>query len=299
MPVALLRLAVLFCVCTCWLPAQQEEAIDDEMFEQRVLDACAALHAAGELQPCRELAAPVAGAAVPAVPAVELRRDALAGPELHQRLWPSACVVGHYFLCNECEHWHVSAASGFWVGADGIVATCHHVLAPEDGMRQAFLVVADLAGQVWPVQKVLAADAPADLCVLQTPARDRVPLPLRLDVRVGERVACLSHPDHQFGFYSEGVLARRFVLREPPESPIARPWLHVTCDFARGSSGAPVVDACGNLVGVAVATTTVVHDEEADPVDTQMVFKAVAPAAALQALLAGPKPPGPRDSAPR
>jgi S1-C subfamily serine protease len=220
-----------------------------------------------------------------------VRREPLAGAELYQLAAASLCIVGHYYLCDECEQWHFSGASGFWVAADGAVATCHHVLAPDDSMRAAFLVVADLTGQVWPVQKVLAANAATDLCVLQTPARERTPLPLRGDVRVGERVACLSHPDGQYGFYSEGVVARHFLLREPPEAPEALPWLHVTCDFARGSSGAPVVDACGNVIGIADATTTVVYDDDAEVIDTQMVFKTAAPAGALQVLLAGPTPP--------
>src|SRR5436190_23339811 len=49
--------------------------------------------------------------------------------------------------------------------------------------------------------------------------------------------------------------------------------LHVTCDFGKGSSGAPIVDTRGNVVGFAQSTTTLVYDEEADLVDTQMVFK--------------------------
>ncbi|MBL8729177.1 MAG: trypsin-like peptidase domain-containing protein [Planctomycetes bacterium] len=289
MPVALCRLVWL----PCWLlasalAAQRPGPVDDAQLEQRITAACAALRAAGELHACPELVAQVAHATVTSAPAVPLRREPLGGAELYERIAASVGIVGHYYLCDECEQWHFAGASGFWVATDGAVATCHHVLAADDGMREAFLVVADLSGQVWPVQKVLAADVAADLCVLQTPARERVPLPLRGDVRVGERVACLSHPDHQFGFYSEGVVARHYLLREPPEAAEARAWLHVTCDFARGSSGAPVVDACGNVIGIADATTTVVYDEDADVADTQMVFKTAASARALQALLAGP-----------
>ncbi len=290
MSIALLRLLGL----SWWLLApglvgQRPAPIDDESLEQRITAACDQLRDAGALRPCAELVAQAAAAPVTTLPPVPARLEVLPGPDLYERVVPSVCIVGHYYLCDECDQWHFSGASGFWVAADGAVATCHHVLAPDATMRAAFLVVADLDGQVWPVQRVLAANAATDLCVVQTPARGRVPLPLRGDVRVGERVVCLSHPDHQFGFFSDGVVARRFLLRDPPEAREPRPWLHVTCDFARGSSGGPVVDVCGNVVGIAVATTTVVYDEEADPVDTQMVFKAAAPAASLQALLAGPK----------
>jgi hypothetical protein len=144
---------------------------------------------------------------------------------------------------------------------------------------------------VWPVEHVVAADAAADVCVLSTPARDQVALPLRPAVAAGERIWCLSNPDHQFGFFSEGLVARRYVQREEGEGEPERrtTWLHVTCDFARGSSGAPIVDAAGNVVALAQSTTTVVHDEDAVPPDTQMVFKTAAPAEAVLALLRPPE----------
>jgi hypothetical protein len=155
---------------------------------------------------------------------------------------------------------------------------------------------------------VLAADPASDVCILGTPARACVPLPLRAGVRVGERIWCLSHPDHQFAFFSEGMVARSLALRDPgagpgqpPDAVPARPWLQVTCDFARGSSGGPIVDARGNVVAVAQSTTTVVHDEDAEPPDTQMVFRTAAPAAALLALERAPReapaepPPAVRD----
>jgi hypothetical protein len=95
-------------------------------------------------------------------------------------------------------------------------------------------------------------------------------------------------------------VARQYLLREvlPDREPPAKegepgkpryappvPFLHVTCDFCKGSSGAPIVDAMGNVVGIAQSTTTVVYDEAATPVDTQMVFKSATPAAALLELV--------------
>lgn len=263
--------------------------VDDEALEQRCRAACDRLREAGQLVSSAELAVQLARPARAEVPLLELRREPLAVADLRDRIAPSACIVGQYYLCAECDQWHFDAASGFWLARDGVVATCAHVVPPEVTMREAYVVVADLAGEVWPVQRVLAADVGADVVVLQTPARERTPLPLRPDVRDGEPVHCLSHPDHRFGFFSTGVVARHWLEREPGAAA-PRPWLHVTCDFARGSSGGPIVDASGNLVGIAQATTTVVYDEAAEPIDTQMVFKTAVPAAALRTLLV-PLPP--------
>ena len=60
--------------------------------------------------------------------------------------------------------------------------------------------------------------------------------------------------------------------------------LQVTCDFAMGSSGAPVTDDCGNVVGIAQSTSTVVVDPDADPVETQMISRSAVPAQVLRAL---------------
>lgn len=294
---------------SCWLLAASVAAqsppepppVDDELLEERITAACALARSAGTLVEARELAAQAAKATTCELRPVALRTAVLAPADLHAALLPSSRIVGHYYLCKECDEWHFSGASGFCIDDRGSVVACAHVVAPDDTMREAFLVVADLRGNVWPVVKVAAAAALPDVCVLQTTERATVPLPIRGVVRTGERVWCLSHPDHQFAFFSEGLVARRYVLREPPPAgdlekgrkpDLARPastWLHVTCDFAKGSSGAPLVDAAGNVVGIAQSTTTVVYDETTTPVDTQMVCKTATPAAALLALLRQPR----------
>lgn len=275
--------------------------IDDERLEQVIVAACGVHHAAGALVPASVLAAAAAQGITCEVKVQPPRQAVLDGPTLRETLLPSARIVGHYYLCTECDEWHFSGASGFCLDDAGHVVTCAHVLAPDDGMRQAFLVVADLRGNVWPVVKVAAAALLADVCVLQTTERGAVGLPVRPTVRAGEHVWCLSHPDHQFGFFSDGRVARHYLLREaaPPadagkaRTPGApRPavhWLHVTCDFAKGSSGAPIVDDAGNVVGIAQSTTTLIYDETTTPIDTQMVCRSAVPAAALLALLRAPQ----------
>jgi hypothetical protein len=60
--------------------------------------------------------------------------------------------------------------------------------------------------------------------------------------------------------------------------------LQVTCDFAVGSSGAPITDDRGNVVGIAQSTTTVLVDPDAEPAETQMVARSAVPAQVLRAL---------------
>ena len=270
------------------------EVIDDDELEAKILAACSGLRQRGELVACSVLARGPLVAEPIAVPVLPLHAQPVPMAELRDRVLRSLRIVGHHYRCRECDKWHFSGASGFCVDAIGTIATCQHVVPADDTMLDAALVVADLAGNTWPVQSVLAADAAMDLVLLRTPARDGVPMPLRASVRSGERVYCASNPDQQFGYFSEGLVARRFRVREPATAAselvprVSSEWLHVTCEFAKGSSGGPIVDAMGNVVGVAQSTSTVIYDEDAQPIDTQMVFRIAAPADALLALLQPP-----------
>jgi hypothetical protein len=67
-----------------------------------------------------------------AAAATPLRQQRLDGPELHDLVAASVRIVGHYYRCKECEHWHFSGASGFCVDADGHVAQ----LCPRRGCRR-------------------------------------------------------------------------------------------------------------------------------------------------------------------
>jgi hypothetical protein len=294
---------------TCWLflscsaafaqaPGEVPAVVDDEALEQKLEAGCLALREAKLPVHLPELLQRLARTQPVELEVAPAASTPLAAPDLRDRVLRSLRIVLHHYRCSECDKWHVNGASGFCVDARGTIATCRHVVPPDASMLEAELFVADLAGTVWAVEDVLVADDPSDVVLLRTTERGGVGLPWRREARVGERVYCASNPDHRFGFFSEGLLARRFVSREPHggEDPkiavprVAREWLHVTADFARGSSGGPIVDACGNVLGLAQSTTTVVHDEEADLVDTQMVFKIATPIAALLERIRPPAP---------
>ena len=296
-PMRPLSAAVMWLGLLSCAVAQQPPRIDDELLELRITQACSKLRESGALVSCATLLRRAAATTF-AMPRTAEQVQAAEPCQVYERVHRSLRIVGHYYLCKECDDWHFAGASGFCVGRNGIVATCAHVMATDETMREAYLVTADLEGRVWAVEGVLAKDEGADVAVLKTGEPDCVPLALRSSVQIGERVYCLSNPDHQFGFFSEGLVARWFLQRDrvpegaapkPPDQVAPRTWLHVTCDFARGSSGAPIVDSKGNVVGIAQSTSTVVYDEDADVVETQMVFKTATPAMALMALLPEPK----------
>ncbi|MFM1872881.1 MAG: hypothetical protein RL398_2303 [Planctomycetota bacterium] len=273
-------------------------AEEDEKLTGRIELACDRLRVTAKLVPCAELLAkdpePGMAGALPPQVAVPPERAPLAPTQVYQTLRRSMRAVGHYYRCLECEDWHFNPSSGFALDGQGRVVTCAHVLPPDAETRDAFLVCADLDGNVWPVEKVLAIDRKADLAVLQTSERGAVGIELSGGAAVGARVYCLSNPDGMYGYFSEGIVARRYLYREPADEadpdgvrrPPAQPLLDVTCQWAGGSSGGPVVDAWGRLVGVVQSTQTVSYPDEDDRNVTELVVRSAVPVESLRKLFA-------------
>ncbi len=296
----MLSCLLVACASLVQVAPPQAPPIDDEGLVRAIEARCAVLLAEGKLPRLDDLrTSPPPAECALALPAP---RDGRREPEeLYGLARASAVLVGVYYQCDECDAWHFDAASGVMLTADGAVGTCWHVLEHDPLRRDPRPVVADYEGHAWPVAKVLAANQTTDVCILATEARERTPMPLRVGARVGERVWCLSNPDHRFGFFSEGLIARWFVDRAPPAEndtevdratrplPPGWPSFEVTLDFAQGSSGAAILDRAGNAVALAQATQTIVVGDEDEPPDVQMVVKVAAPVAALRALVGPPK----------
>jgi len=239
------------------LAASPGVVIDDEAYAAKITEASAKLLREQQLASLASLRKQVRtkGFAVkPLAPA----RQRLEPPELCDRLCESTLAVGSYYKCPDCGQWHFNGSAGFVVG-QGIVCTCCHVVTGEDeGVTEAYLVAADATGRVYPVRSVVAADTGSDTCFLELEGCQLKPLPLRTNVRAGERVYCLSHPGGYYFMFTQGMIAR--LNRRPNEvldelgqtnGLLTRPilFLNVTAEFAPGSSGAPVVDEAGNVVG--------------------------------------------------
>ena len=249
--------------------------IDDDEYLERITNASARLLQGGRLKSVDWLRSqlPAKRHAMKLAPVSSVK---LAAPDLYDRLRESTLAVGSYYKCPDCGAWHFNSSAGFVAGEGGIVCTCWHVVAGEDSeVKESYLIAADSAGQVFPVQSVLAADTEADTCFLKIGAAGLKPLPLRANVRPGERVYCLSHPGGFHFMFSEGVVARVTrgrldVLDEHGQPKLeagrSRPVLslNVTAEFAPGSSGAPIVDEAANVVGQVASITDAGEPEAGD-----------------------------------
>jgi hypothetical protein len=184
----------------------------------------------------------------------ELKLTAPRAEKLGSRdLWAVARAahlqVGWYYRKTDSEKWIITTGGGYALTKDGAVATCFHVMCPPEDMEEGFLFAADESGQAYPVTEILAGNAAADACIVRVATSDLKPLALNTNVFPGDRCVCYSDPHGERGYYSDGIVSRFLAPRRNGKVMKSATKLNVTTDWAPGSSGAAVLDECGNAIG--------------------------------------------------
>ncbi len=206
------------------------------------------------------------------------------GDALYRLRAPSVVGVGTTYLCGRCDHPHARLASGVIVGADGYILTNYHVVEAREGNGALGVITFD--GRVFPVREILASSKRDDIALLKVEAEGLPAVPVAGDVAVGERVAAISNPVQHYFVYTEGVVSSKLYRRMGRERVRQ---LAITADYAKGSSGAPIFNLSGEVVGLVHSTSTVHYGEGRDSDghdDVQMVWKYCVPYTAIHDLLA-------------
>lgn len=137
----------------------------------------------------------------------------------------------------------LSLGSGFFI-ANGIIATNAHVIEGASSGK-ANLVG---SGREMRIIGTLAVDHHSDLALLKVDS-SAPPLQLGSDVNlaVGDKVYVVGNPLGLEGTFSEGIVSG---IRSIGSDSI----LQMTAPISPGSSGGPVMDASGKVIGIAQAT---------------------------------------------
>ena len=187
------------------------------------------------------------------------------------------------------DHWHATmAATGFMISEDGAMVTNRHVVHATGTLLDEYMFVMTSDAKVYPVQGVLASNKVNDAAICQVEGSGFQALSLRPNTPVGAPVRIISHPQGRLYTLTEGIVSRRHtkgaVKRKHRDEEIAKldlskttKWVTVTADFGKGSSGAPVFDRYGNVIGVATMTNNLTVEKNDDAI-TQMVFRDCFPA---------------------
>ena len=138
----------------------------------------------------------------------------------------------------------IATGTGFLVSSDGKLITNHHVI---EGAASA--VAKSENGGLFPVEGVLVDDPKNDLVVLKLKGKDLSFLPLgdSEKIEVGTRIAVIGSPLGLEGTLSEGVVSAVRDLMGDTR------FLQITAAISPGSSGSPVLDANGQVIGVATS----------------------------------------------
>ena len=159
-------------------------------------------------------------------------------PELVRRVKPSAVAIETFNSRGET----VSRGSGFFI-ANNRVITNRHVIE-----RSSRVVITLMDGKKFVAKGVLAVDGEGDLALLQVDVPAGLAQPLPVVARVpqeGESIVVIGNPFGLEGSVSDGIVS---AVREISGYGKI---IQITAPISPGSSGSPVVNMDGQVVGVA------------------------------------------------
>ena len=215
--------------------------------------------------------------------------EKLPWPEVAARAEAATLVLGEFYREGKAKTVKFSVAAGaFVIGENGVCMTSQHV-AKDRGSRGFVAMLRD--GRVFPVREVLAVDPLNDVMVFQLdlPADAKLPALALAPVAapVGSPIVVMSHPDDRFFMLTTGMVARhtRWHAAGGEEAFMA-----ITADFAKGSSGCPVLDEHGSVVGIVNNTESIYYDDDGKKkqLDLQMVVKNATPSWVLRKMFTAP-----------
>lgn len=159
-------------------------------------------------------------------------------PELVKRIKPSAVAIETF----DAKDVTLSRGSGFFIAGDRVI-TNRHVIE-----RASRVEIHLLNGKKYTVKGVLAIDGEGDLALLSVdvPKGSAIPLPIVKAVPLeGESVVVVGNPYGLEGSVSNGIVS---AVREIGGYGKI---IQITAPISPGSSGSPVVNMAGQVIGVA------------------------------------------------
>ena len=159
-------------------------------------------------------------------------------PELVRRVKPSAVAIETF----DSKGNSISRGSGFFIAKDRVI-TNRHVIE-----RSSRVVIHLFDGKKFTAKGVLAVDGEGDLALLQVdvPAGLAIPLTIVRSVpQEGESIVVIGNPLGLEGSVSDGIVS---AVREISGYGKI---IQITAPISPGSSGSPVVNMAGQVIGVA------------------------------------------------
>jgi hypothetical protein len=162
-------------------------------------------------------------------------------PKLVKKIQPAVVTV----IAYDAKGKPIGQGSGFFINVEGYFITNYHVLAGASHGR-----IKTIDGETYPIEKIVAEDRSGDLVIAVTNdpfiAIGRGSLKFSAVMpEVGERVVVVGSPLGLEQTLSDGVVSSVRKITDFGEI------LQITAPISSGSSGSPVVNMKGDVIGVA------------------------------------------------
>ena len=168
------------------------------------------------------------------------RVSAQTAPQIAEK----ALAATVYLEMQDSNGLSLGFGSGFFV-RDNLIATNYHVI---EGAARG---TAKLVGQfsTYTIEGVTATDKTNDLALLKVTVSGIKPLSLgnSSDVKIGETVYVAGNPKGLEGTFSNGIISSR-------RDPYTKERLQMTAPISPGSSGGPVLNSKGEVIGISFMT---------------------------------------------
>lgn len=202
--------------------------------------------ASNSVRTCRQL---LSALLVSSAPLAVLAEDCeLRANEVYNRLEGStlqvfAASINPYLVF---DRYGAGTGTGFVYG-DGYLLTNYHVIADADE------IIAFTEDDFYPVE-IVGVDPTLDIAVLQPPfwfpSSDSIEPADWEGVEIGEEVFAIGYPLGIGKTISSGIISGKGRVLPRTTSSWMVPLLQTDAAISPGNSGGPLVDACGNLVGM-------------------------------------------------
>lgn len=151
-----------------------------------------------------------------------------------------------FLQVSTCAIAEISSGTGFFLTADGHIATNYHVV--KNGNQ---IAVRDFEGNTFPA-KVLLTDAANDLALLKIESKSKpIPTVQSSYTRKGDPVFTIGFPNISLqglaSKFTEGTISSLSGIQDQPTQ------FQISVPIQPGNSGGPLINDSGNVVGIVVA----------------------------------------------
>jgi S1-C subfamily serine protease len=166
-----------------------------------------------------------------------LKLSAITVPEIVAKSKPAVVqIVAVDAKQNPCK-----TGTGFFVSSDGLLLTNNHVIAGADD-----LFAQTSTGAIYIFRSVVFRSAEFDVALLKFAAIGAPYLELGSSINAveGQRVLVIGSPEGLEGTVSDGIIS---AFRDN------RSFIQITAPISPGSSGSPILDESGQVIGIATS----------------------------------------------